>query len=437
MVTAQVNLLPSIGVNVLPSDNDSVCYIPMYMGGFGTSGIQEGDTASDFKLYTLAGDSVVLSDVLNSGKPVLMVAGSYTCPVFRNKVNSINNVKALYGNQIETFIVYTIEAHPDIDTSVYFGFVNTGSANISAGILYRQPKTYGERKAVVTDMLAAMNIQVPVYLDGPCNNWWSHYGPAPNNAYLINTDGTVFAKHGWYDKYPDNIICDIDSLLGNPSSCNQGGGNGQFQFILTTNDTIFGAPGSIITLSGDLINNNSQDLVVDVYRLINNLPAGWESSLCIDVCYPTTTDSATILLPASTTLQFHFYIYTTNTVDTARARVGFRNQVNPNNQMARNLWGITMQTTGLPLHAAPLAIEVFPNPMSESCKLIVGLMNDHDIRIEISDLQGRMIKSTVHHQLTRGLHTIPVDLTGVSSGILFVKVTTSDGNSVVKRVVRE
>ena len=64
-LTAQVTLLPSIGINALPSDSDPVCYIPMVTGNFNTNGIQEGDTASDFKLYGLAGDSVTLSGKLS------------------------------------------------------------------------------------------------------------------------------------------------------------------------------------------------------------------------------------------------------------------------------------------------------------------------------------------------------------------------------------
>lgn len=31
------------------------------------------------------------------------------------------------------------------------------------------------------------------------NPLWCTYGPAPNIAYLIGTDGTVIAKQGWYE----------------------------------------------------------------------------------------------------------------------------------------------------------------------------------------------------------------------------------------------
>src|SRR5688500_9836539 len=89
---AQLNLLPSIGIGALPSDNDPVCYIPWYLGSFHTSGLQAGDTAYDFTLYNLNGDSLNLKDALSKGRPVLLVNGSYTCPVYRRKVQDINDV---------------------------------------------------------------------------------------------------------------------------------------------------------------------------------------------------------------------------------------------------------------------------------------------------------------------------------------------------------
>jgi hypothetical protein len=118
-----------------------------------------------------------------------------------------------HNTKLRIYIVYGVEAHPNIDVSPYSGTVWTTSQNQTAGILYRQPTTYGGRKTVVQDMLNAMNIQPKVLIDGPCNNWWSNFGPAPNNAYLIHPKGTVFAKHGWYDKAPLNIQNDISSLL--------------------------------------------------------------------------------------------------------------------------------------------------------------------------------------------------------------------------------
>lgn len=425
-------LLPSIGLPALPADSDSVCYMPFYTGSFSASGLQEGDTASDFTLYDLNGNDFNLSQKLSS-RPVLLVAGSYTCPVFRNKVAAINNIYTLYGGQIEVAIIYTPEAHPDIDTSVYFGYVNTGAANIAAGILYRQPVTYGERKDVVSDMLGAMNILAPVYIDGPCNNWWSHYGPAPNNAYLIDTNGIVFAKHGWFDKYPDNMICDIDSLLGNPVTCTGNGVTGYFTFNLLTNDTIIGPAGSTLTFSGELVNNSNNDVIVDIYRLINDMPPGWASSLCADVCYPTSTDTASIYITAGSVQDFHFYIYSGNSTDTAKARIGFRNAGVPSNQTARNLTGITIPATGhqeLPEgHRSPW---LFPNPSNGTLFLFTAPFSSSSFKINILDYAGRLIWE---HRLPNTGDAIQIPIPVLDPGLYLFQVQPSVNEQRIQRLV--
>ena len=51
-----------------------------------------------------------------------MVGGNYTCPVFRNKMDEINELVDLYSDEITTIIVYGVEAHPVNDISPYFWF---------------------------------------------------------------------------------------------------------------------------------------------------------------------------------------------------------------------------------------------------------------------------------------------------------------------------
>jgi hypothetical protein len=302
---------PSIGIS-LPNDTDSICSIPVYSGGYLTSGFQAGDTVPDFTLFDHLDDSVNLGGRLAAGMPVLLVAGSYTCPVFRGKVDEINDMAALYNGQLTILVVYTVEAHPILDPSPYSGTVWVPSANYSDTVLYPQPKTYGERRAVVDSMLSRVTIDVPVLIDGPCNPWWSAYGPAPNNAYLIKTDGTVAAKHPWFDKAPDNMYCDIDSLLGaNSGKCVTFGNGGTFSYALDLDSVDTGAPGQTLAIHGSLANmSGTENAVIDVVKKQVNTPAGWTTALCGDVCYAPTVDSVRITLAPSDTLPFIFYFYT-------------------------------------------------------------------------------------------------------------------------------
>jgi len=386
---AQPALKPSIGLGSMPADADSICNEPFYLGSFFTSGLQAGDTTYDFTLYDLNGDSLHLAEVLSHGKLVLLVAGSYTCPVYRGKVDVINDVMNTYPGQVEVYIIYTLEAHPDSDTSVYFGYINPTTQNIQQGILYGQPKTYGERKQLVTDMLNAMSISAPVFIDGPCNNWWNTYGPAPNNSYLIDTTGIVISKHGWFDRFPDNIYCDIDSLLGTSSgNCSSQTGNSTYTFQYLSDDTMYREAGAMISVDGELINTGTDDILIHAQRIENDLPPGWATSMCIDVCYSTSTDSVVFLLPAGNTQQVHVYFYTTaGSEDTGHVKMGFKNLNVPSNNNFMHAFGISTLTAGLDDYGNKnYNLVVSPNPATNRLQLNLATGNKH--RLEVYNLFG-------------------------------------------------
>jgi hypothetical protein len=212
---AQVFLKPTIGSGSLPADASTICAIPTYTGNFNASGLQAGDTIPHFQLYDINGNAMDVLTVLQTGKPLLLIGGNYTCPIFRAKFSRINLAASTFPGQINIYVVYGVEAHPKSpDVSPYSGTNWVTGQNQNEGILYLQPTTYGGRKQMVSDMLANTNytLSVPLIIDGPCNSWWETFGPAPNNAYLIKPNGIVYKKHGWFDN-PDDIIADINALL--------------------------------------------------------------------------------------------------------------------------------------------------------------------------------------------------------------------------------
>ena len=53
---------------------------------------------------------------------------------------------------------------------------------------------------------------IPVLVDEMDNPIWCTYGPLPNCAYLIDTDGTVLEKETWYN--PEEMEKAIRAYLG-------------------------------------------------------------------------------------------------------------------------------------------------------------------------------------------------------------------------------
>lgn len=411
---AQPDLLPSIGIGDLPADGDPICTLPFQTPPIQSVGRPVGEQAADFTLYDLEGNAFSLEQALLQGKPVLMISSSYTCPVFRNKVPRINAVAAQYADQLTTIIVYTPEAHPVVDISPYFGAVNTGQANINAGILYEQPQTYGERKAVLQDMLADLDIDVPVYLDGPCNQWWDYYGPQPNNAYLIDVDGTIHAHHDWFDKLPENIDCDLADLLGlePPAACAGQDFGGQFTVQWMSNDTVYGPGGTTLTVHMKLFNTSAaDDVLVRVVKLQNELPAGWASSLCLDVCYLPDVDTALVPIAAGDSMDFYYYFYSTPGNAIGYTRIGLRNEGDFVNSFTRQVWGVAEGEVGLDEFEGVSPLLFFPNPASDVVRWTGSQYEDH---LHLFDAGGREVGAVTHGEV---LHLGPLE-PGVYTGRL-------------------
>ena len=106
---------------------------------------------------------------------------------------------ALYRDSAYFITIYVIEPHPSGSASPYSGEEWTGSASTDCeGNPVTQPQTYQERVSLALQMINELKITVPVLIDKIDNPLWSTYGPAPNIAYLISTDGIVIEKQNWY-----------------------------------------------------------------------------------------------------------------------------------------------------------------------------------------------------------------------------------------------
>jgi hypothetical protein len=187
--------------------------IKSFTGDVDTTGLKKGDKAPDMILYTTDGMPMKVSELLADKVPILLVGGSYTCPFFRKHVPDVTMLKNFYKDKLKIYIVYTIEAHPDDVTGPLSDTIDLAMENVMFEMSYSQPKTFGQRKAMTDTLTHHMQVDAPILIDGPNNDFWKLYGPAPNVAYLIDTDMIVKGKNAWLNEAPENIWCDIDMLL--------------------------------------------------------------------------------------------------------------------------------------------------------------------------------------------------------------------------------
>ncbi|HOZ88006.1 MAG TPA: T9SS type A sorting domain-containing protein [Bacteroidia bacterium] len=408
----------------MPLDSAPICNESFYLGDFYTTGYQQGNAVADFKLYGLNGDSLILSQALSGGKPVLLIAGSLTCPVFRAKVATINQVVSTYSAFINVYVIYTLEAHPT-DTSVYFGYVNVTSQNTSAGILFPQTQTYGQRKKMVDTTGSYLSISAPVFIDGPCNNWWRNFGPAPNNSYLIGTNGMVLNKQGWFHKSPDNIFCDLDSILNLNSGLCIPPPTIPGSFTLNVlNNIVNGNPGDLLYDYVNIINTTSVTTSIKIKKLQKSLPQGWETAFCADICYGFVDDSIEVNVDPFDTLRFSLDFFTGAVPDSGSVRLGFRNINKPNNSYSMWLKANTvLNSVGLKSPEIPDAcFQIYPNPAGNHINFVAC---ERDFIISVYDLRGKE-KILLKHENT-------IDTKEWQNGIYFL--TFKSNNEVLTRKI--
>lgn len=320
-----------IGSDSPPLDSDDVCNIPVYIdpdGTNNTSGLFVGDDFEDFILYDVNDGAYQLSEALDD-KAMLLVSGSYTCPRFRANLNELEEILIDFGEYLDVWIVYCVEAHPIDDISPYFGFVNPSTLNTTLGIEYNQPDIYADRRTTVEDMLADLDIPAPVLLDTPCNDWWDVYGPAENNAYLIDQSGEIVIKHGWLNNFQLDMYADIEAWL-NDDEPDPEDYNGAF--ILESLEVEGqNLTNTLMVAEAVLANETDSPVAVDILKEVNWSTANWEFSLCSGICYNPTIDSIRVVIQPQSELTLTTYCYLNGLAGEAELGLEFNNPFDANN----------------------------------------------------------------------------------------------------------
>lgn len=75
--------------------------------------LQVGQEAPDFSLADPRGEKTVsLSDLKALGRPIVLVFGSYTCPIYRRQMPEFNRIYEQFKDRFTFLNIYLNEAHP-------------------------------------------------------------------------------------------------------------------------------------------------------------------------------------------------------------------------------------------------------------------------------------------------------------------------------------
>ncbi len=177
---------------------------------FDKTGPQVGDQLPDLKLRTLKGEPQHLGDAWHGG-PALIVTSSFTCPKSRSRWPELKAIAEKYGEKLNVVIVYVIEAHPVGSVCPYKGVEEVTPENQRDGILRQQPTTLDDRIKLAGQFERYLRVELPIYVDTMDNQAWKAFGAAPNKAFLVDSNGIVAARQGWFEG--KSLREQIDGLL--------------------------------------------------------------------------------------------------------------------------------------------------------------------------------------------------------------------------------
>lgn len=265
-----------------------------------SGGYTSGDTAPDFTLYDTSGKGISLATIMQKHKPVLLISGSYSCFVLRDRIHEINYLRQRYKDSIVIAVIYLLEAHPYQSKGYYTCSNNIGFANTRDSVYVRQAATLAERMVNAKRLVWKTKLNARVLIDDERNSWLKNYGQGPNMAYLIDTNGVIVKRQDWFNKAPAYITYDIDKLLGHAGNSRVSTG-GTFE-ILSYKNSAKGIQKTGIMGDLKISNPSSEGVWLSIIKR-NYLPYQWTSFFCADACYKPEVNTIHLYL-APNTIQY-------------------------------------------------------------------------------------------------------------------------------------
>lgn len=201
-------------------------------------------------------------------------------------------------------------------------------------------------------------------------------------------------------------------------------------FSLTSIDTLTVGPvGGVPACHANIKNNGTTEFYVDVVRLLNDTAPNWQTSFCIDVCYPPSVDSARFYLTSGFTQGFLLDFFSDSIPDTTSVFMKFKNVSDPTNVFYQKYTGISDLTFGVEeaLKENTL-VKIYPSPVISGNTFSFSISDltatSKEYSLCIYDLCGSRVNQM--NDLTKGNNRISLDL---PQG-LYVYILTRDKTSV-------
>lgn len=171
-----------------------------------------GEPMPELVLHDLAGNDQQLSRCWEK-HPALLVTMSLSCGRTRQHARAVRRLARRFEENINTVIIYVVEAHPIDVPSPYTDGIWLTPLNEIAGIHCAQPRNLEGRIELAEQLRRRVRLSIPMLIDDMDNRVWREFGSAPNVAMLVQPDGRIAFKQGWFEA--EEMARAITALLKN------------------------------------------------------------------------------------------------------------------------------------------------------------------------------------------------------------------------------
>ena len=182
----------------------------------------------------------------------------------------------------------------------------------------------------------------------------------------------------------------------------------------------------------DLANETGLFLKLDWERVKNDLPTGWETSICDkSTCYPPSKNSEELIFGAWGNNYINIHFYPNNVDGTGYADVLISNPADPTDEVTLHFIGTTVALSVEEELAE--GITLYPNPAQSAVHIQTSVTRTQFVSWQLLDLSGKELASGIPGQSGQ---EFSVNTAGLESGIYFVKLTTLSGEALTKKFFR-
>ncbi|MSP18932.1 MAG: redoxin domain-containing protein [Bdellovibrionales bacterium] len=188
------------GIPPYPAPRPGEVYTSPAFSEYVPDALNVGEKAPLLELKKLKENSFFRLDKALGNKPIVLIFGSYTCPVFRGQIRELLAIGKTFSDRYDFYFVYLREAHPDSRL-----YLKENGSEFLKTIL--QTETVEEREDIALKTKETFQIEIPILIDDNLKMAHKSYAAWPVRFVIISSGGLIRFKgrmgpHGFW---PDEL----------------------------------------------------------------------------------------------------------------------------------------------------------------------------------------------------------------------------------------